>query len=77
MTEQRRLLTAFTALDPTYPPYLNISQFPNGDVEVTVRSPAQAHPSKRFQDTGPTATIRMKAADFQRSWLETAKEFRS
>lgn len=35
----RKLLGAFTNLDPTYPPYTNIS-VEDGDVIVTVRGPA-------------------------------------
>lgn len=64
MTKQ--LLAAHTALDaPTYPPYTNIS-IDGGHVEITVRGPAVAHPSKRFQDAGATVTHRMSAYEFKR-----------
>lgn len=76
MSDDRRLLTAHTAL-VNIPPYLNISQYPNGDVEFTVRGSAVAHESKKYQVSGPTASIRLTPDEFRTVYFEVTKNFRS
>lgn len=76
MTE-RRNVAAHTAPGTTYPEYISINQRPDGTVEVTVRGPAEAHESKRFQVPGHEATATMSAMQFQALWLQAAKNFRA
>jgi hypothetical protein len=71
-----RLLAAFTpAVD--IPPYINISQHPNSDVEFTVRGSAVAHPSGKFQVQGPCASIRLTADQFRQLYFDMTQNFRS
>jgi hypothetical protein len=77
MTDQRRSLAALTMLDPSYPPYVSINQYLSGTVEITVRGPAVAHESKKFQVPGGQGTIQMTPAQFQTLCLEIMRNFRS
>lgn len=76
MSDEPRLLSAFTSLDPI-PPFINVSQHQNGDVTFIVRGAAVAHESKKFQVTGPCASIRLTADQFRQIYCDIAKNFRS
>lgn len=75
MTDTRRCLAAFTAFEDM-PPYFNVSQHENGDVEVTVRGPAVTA-ALGYRDCGPTTSIRMSAEQFQEALRAIVKDFRS
>lgn len=69
----RKLLAAFTAFTPTYPPYTNIT-IEDDAVVVTVRGPAVMH-AKGYPDTGVTASHRMSRAEFEKFLAEVNLNF--
>lgn len=73
MSDNRKLLSAFTRLAGTYPPYTNFSL--DGDmVEITVRGEAVQNPKHGYIDSGPTATHRMHKTEFAKLLGEAASE---
>lgn len=69
----RKLLGAFTAFDPTYPPYTNIS-IEDDAVVVTVRGPSVMH-ANGYPDTGATVSHRMTRAEFEKFLAEVNLNF--